>query len=220
MPPRITIAARSAPVEVVAGGVDGVTVDGGSIVTTDEGIEITGRSSRLRVGCPAGADVRIATASGKVTTTGPLGDVHITTRSGKVSVGEARRLEVRTMSGRVHVGACEGECRCVVTSGAVTIDRAGSVEVTSTSAKVEVGDVGDAAITVMSGAVVLGTRRNTAVKVRSMSGAVRVQVPADARPRTSLRAKVGKVRCECPTGDDGEIDVKTMSGLIEVTCRK
>jgi len=217
---RITITARSAAVDVTAGESDGVTVDGGSIEHTAEGAEIKGGSLRLRVGCPAGSDVRIATASGRVTTRGPLGDLHVATRSGRVTVEQADRVEVRTMSGRVDIGACEGECRCVVTSGAVHIDRAGSADVTSTSAKVEIGDVGDAAVTLMSGRVDLGTRRGTAVKVRTMSGAVRVRVPPDARPRTTLKARVGKVRCDCATGDDGEIDVKTVSGGIEVTCRK
>jgi DUF4097 and DUF4098 domain-containing protein YvlB len=217
---RITIAARSAAIEVDAGDADGVTVDGASFVTTPEGVEVHGRSSHVRVACPAGADVTVATASGRVAARGPLGEVHVSTRSGKVEVDVADRADIRTMSGSIRVGTVTGSCRCVAKSGRISIGAAGSVDVTSTSGSVEIGEVGDAEVTMMSGRVDLGTRRGTSVKVRTMSGTVRVRVPTDARPRTSLRAKVGKVQCDCPIGDDGEIDVKTLSGAIEVTCQQ
>jgi DUF4097 and DUF4098 domain-containing protein YvlB len=217
---RITIAARSAAIEVDAGAGDELRVDGASVVTTPEGIEVQGRSRHIQVGCPAGADLTIATASGRVVTRGPLGDVHVTTRSGRVDVEQAERAEIRTLSGSITIGRVAGECRCVVKSGRVHIGTAGRVDVNSTSGSVEIGEVGDAAITMLSGKVELATRRGTEVRVSAMSGAVRVQVPEDARPRTNLRAKVGKVRCDCAIGDDGEIDVKTMSGSIEVTCRR
>lgn len=123
------------------------------------------------------------------------------------------------MSGRIGVGTCAGHCRCVVTSGAIEIGAAGSVEIASTSGKVVARDVGDAQVSVMSGRVELGGRRGTAIRVRTMSGTVHIALPPDARPRTSLKSKVGRVRCECPSGDDGELDVKTMSGSIEVTCQ-
>jgi DUF4097 and DUF4098 domain-containing protein YvlB len=217
---RITIAARSAAIEVVAGASDELRVDGASFVTTPEGVEVQGRSRLIQVGCPAGSDLRIATASGRVTTHGPLGEVHVTTRSGRVEIEHAARAEIRTLSGSITIGRVDGDCRCVVKSGRVKVGAAGSVDVNSTSGTVQIGDVGDAAVTMLSGRVDLETHRGAAVKVQTMSGAVRVKVPEDARPRTNLRAKSGKVHCDCAIGDDGEIDVKTMSGSIEVTCRR
>lgn len=77
---RITIAARSAAIEVDAAPGEQLRVDGASFVTTPEGVEVQGRSRHIQIGCPAGSDLRIATASGRVTARGPLGDVHVSTR--------------------------------------------------------------------------------------------------------------------------------------------
>jgi hypothetical protein len=46
-----------------------------------------------------------------------------------------------------------------------------------------------------------------------------VSVPRGARPATRLKALSGDVQCQCPAGDDGEINVKTLSGNIQVVER-
>jgi DUF4097 and DUF4098 domain-containing protein YvlB len=77
---------------------------------------------------------------------------------------------------------------------------------------------GSAKVQSASGKVELGMRGKGDVAVQTVSGAVKVEVPADVRPATKLRSLSGKLRSDCDEGNDCEIAVQSLSGKIEVTC--
>jgi DUF4097 and DUF4098 domain-containing protein YvlB len=220
---RLSVANRSGRVRIEARSGEGFSARGGDLVAEADGtMRVSGGhggSSSVEVVCPAGTDVIVGTASGSVELVGPLGDVRVTTASGRITIEQARRVDLRTASGTIEIGECTGECRVVTKSSKVAVGNAGSLDCSAMSGRVVVGDVEDAIVRTMSGRVKLGTRGSGRVEVRTLSGKVDVAVPQERRPATSLRSLSGRVRCDCDRGSDGEISVATTSGAINVTCR-
>jgi DUF4097 and DUF4098 domain-containing protein YvlB len=219
---RLNIATRSGRVRVEGREGAGLGVQGGNVEHDDGTVRITagiGGSNAVEVVCPAGSDVIVGTASGSVELVGSLGDVRVTTASGRIAIDDAQRVDVRTASGKIEIGRCRGECRVVTKSSRVRVGNAGTLDCSAVSGRIEVGGVDDANVRTVSGRVEMGTTSQGRVEVRSVSGKVDLAVPRDRRPATRLSSISGRVRCECASGDDGEIDVATTSGTINVTCK-
>jgi DUF4097 and DUF4098 domain-containing protein YvlB len=215
---RLSVSSRSGRVVVRAERGARLSVDGGRVEESEGTTHVRGRGA-VSIRCPEGTDLMVGAVSGRVECHGRFGSVSVTTASGRVDIEAAESIDVRTLSGRIDIDHCSGHCRAVAKSGRITIGRAESVEASSFSGRIDVGATGDADLRAVSGRVELATDRGTNVKVRSMSGEVRVSVPDGATPATRLKARVGSVRCECEPGDDGSIDVETIAGSIRVTCR-
>jgi DUF4097 and DUF4098 domain-containing protein YvlB len=217
-PLRLKVSTRKGTVRIVPAPDAALYVEGGSVVGEYEGVKDIRRaegSNAIVVHCPTGTDITIGTASGSVETEGELGAVRIATVSGKVRVADAARVDVRTKSGSVKIGNVAGDCRVIVTSGKIHIARAQR----ATIAGVIVMDgVEGADVKTVSGKVIIGTTGHGHVNVRTVSGVVEVTVPHDVQPLTRLKSISGRIRCDCPTGQDGEIAVKSVSGTIRVSC--
>lgn len=222
VPLRLHVSSRSGHVRILARDVAGVEVKGADVEHDADGsVRIHARrfgSQGVEVRCPTGSDLIVGIESGSVETRGELGDVRVTARSGRVEIESARHVDVRTTSGAVHVGRCVGECRVVSTSSRVRVGAAGRFDCSSTSGRIEANDVGDALVRTMSGRIAVSTRADGRIEVRTLSGAVEIEVPRDRRPALTLKSMSGRVRCECEQGDDGEVHVATGSGAIRVTC--
>jgi DUF4097 and DUF4098 domain-containing protein YvlB len=177
------------------------------------------RGSELEVTCPAGTDLTISTDSGNVDVRGDAGSVKVITKSGSVSIERATAVNARGASGRVEVGACVGECHVVFASSNVTVGEAGRAVIATVSGNIDVDETDDAEVKTVSGNISLGARGGGTMAARSISGSVEVSVPDGSRPLTRLKAGTGRVRCEPPPGDDGEVRIKSVSGSISVTCR-
>jgi DUF4097 and DUF4098 domain-containing protein YvlB len=220
---RLNITSRSGRVHVRAEPGAALEVDGGSATTEPDGsvrIEAARHgSSRLSVRCPTGSDVVVGAASGRVELEGTFGDVRVATRSSRIEVDHAARVDARSTSGSVRIGACDGDCRVVVRSGSARVGRAGSVEVSGLSGSIEAASTGRAQVRSVSGRVQLATEGAGDVEVRTVSASVDIEVDPERRPAARLRSLSGSVRCDCPPGDDGRIDVETTSGSIRVRCR-
>ena len=209
----IHVVARAEAPLSVAGGVTTVLANGDNEITPSIG------SSVVEVECPAGTNVTIATLSGRVALAGPLGQVRVATRSGRVDVDTAEGVEVRSATGGVHLGACSGHCSIVVKSAKVVIDKALSAAVSSMSGRVELAGGTDAKVQTISGAVKIAAAAGSSIKAQSVSGSIDVSVPTGTNPHATLASIGGKVRNACPEGDDGLIEVRTVSGAISVTGR-
>jgi DUF4097 and DUF4098 domain-containing protein YvlB len=220
---QLNVSTRSGRVRVEAREGDGLEVKGAELATDADGsVHITGAkhgSLSVEVSCPEGTDVIIGTESGNIELVGRLGDVRVTTRSGRIAVEQAAHIDLRTASGAIEIGDCTGECRVVTKSSRVRIGNAHTLDCSVMSGRVKIGDVEHAVVRTVSGRVDVGTRGSGRVEVRTLSGAVDVAVPSQRRPATILKSLSGRVRCECETGGDGEIDVATTSGAINVKCR-
>ena len=191
------------------------TVDTASNEVTVDG----GDSGRVAIRCPEGSHVVVGAASGRVVLEGVFGDVRVTTSSGRVEIGSAASVDVRSASGGVAVDECTGECRCVSKSGRIEVGRAGALVADSASGRVVAEHVGGAVVHTGTGRVRVGVDASAPVVVRSVSGAVEIDLPRGRAPQARLVSTSGRIQSECSSGADGEIDVETVSGRIDVRCR-
>jgi DUF4097 and DUF4098 domain-containing protein YvlB len=216
---RVNISTRSGRVRVDVRDSDGVEVRAGTVRTEADGSLTVGSgpgSAGVDLGCPAGTDLIVGTASGAVEIRGDVGAVRVTTASGRIDIERARDVDVRTASGLIKIGACTGGCRIVSKSSRVRIGTAQRLDLAVTSGRVEVGEVEDATVRTVSGRVEMTTRETGTVDVRSVSGRIEIAVPRSRRPALRLKSLSGRVRRECDQGVDGEISVATTSGTITV----
>lgn len=220
-PDSVHISTRSGDVRVLAEEGAELSVEGGTIERHDDGtihVHRAPTSSTIEVRCAAGTDVTVGTVSGKIELLGSLGAVRVASVSGKIRVVEATRVDVRTKSGKIDIGTCSDECRIMTKSASVHVGSAGRAMVAAISGVVLLENVSAAEVKTVSGKVLLAVAPNAGrVSVHTVSGKVEVRVPAETRPATRLRSISGKIQCDCTTGDDGEIAVKSVSGAIRVS---
>jgi DUF4097 and DUF4098 domain-containing protein YvlB len=217
--PTLSVTTRSGRITVIGEDRSDIQIDRGAPDVTREGdrVVVDGGSSRVDVRCPAGTDLIVGTGSGKVELQGRLGDVRITTGSGRIDVEQVERLDARTGSGKVSVGQCGGTCKCQTGSGSIRVGEAGDAELATGSGRITADLVDAAAVKAGSGSVDVGLRAAGKVGVLAHSGSVTVKVPSGLRPTTHLKARSGHVVCDCEEGNDGEISVTTNSGSISIT---
>jgi DUF4097 and DUF4098 domain-containing protein YvlB len=218
-PLKITTRSGNVRVNAVTNG-ELVVVNGTSEQLENGTIHIRRESgnSVIEVQCAPNTDVTVGTKSGRVELSGAMGAVRIATVSGRISVETVARVDVRTKSGKVEIDNCAGECRVMTTSSSVHIGRAGRATVAVVSGTVLLEHVDAAEVKSISGKVLLATGGRERVSVHTVSGKVEVRVPSSVRPATRLRSINGRIRDECPPGDDCEIAVMSVSGAIHVSC--
>lgn len=187
----------------------------------DDGIvEVRPRkaSSSVRVAVPLGSDVTIGTVSGNVELVGTLGAVRVTSASGSIEVERVDSADLRTVSGGVFVERCAGMCRVSNKSGKVVVGEAGDVEISSVSGSVRIEARSVVDVRTVSGKVDVHSGAGGPVRVRTVSGSIEVALPSGVRPNVRLGG-LGKVRRHYEEGDDVEVDVRTVSGKIEIAAR-
>ena len=189
-----------------------------------------GRSPQVgvKIVCPVGAEVDCTSASADVSTKGRLGEVEVKTASGDVSVEQVAGLRVQSASGDVRAGLVEGEARIQTVSGDVRLGSvAGSAEATLVSGDLAI----DEAQSDLSGKTVSGDQRIGAIsegqiKLQSVSGDVRLGVRPDTRLRIDATSTSGDISSEFdvkdqpsegPSGSEARLQIKTVSGDVEIT---
>ena len=217
---------RSGHVEVHAEERDDVVIELGAPSEHRIESDATGRiklpsarggTATLVLRTPTGSDVVVGTISGNVKLQGQLGAVRVTTVSGSIEVDRAEALDARSVAGNIDVDRCSGQCRLQTKSGRAVCNSAASAQVSTISGLIKLGETaGSVSAQSASGKIEVDMRSAGDVKVRTMSGPVRVAVPRGVRPSTSLRSLSGRPRSECEEGNDCEIRVQSLSGRIEV----
>ncbi|TML05989.1 MAG: DUF4097 domain-containing protein [Actinobacteria bacterium] len=148
---------------------------------------------RLRVTCPAGAELDVRTKSADLKARGDYADVDVKTASGDVSVEHAADVAIKTASGDSHFD---------------TVD--GSLDVKSASGDLHVGSVaGDSNIQLVSGDVYI-RENNDSISANTVSGDQRYE--AVVKGRLELRAISGDVSVGIRRGSRVFIDANTVSG--------
>src|SRR3954451_24179529 len=141
-PLRLNVSTRSGRVRVEAREGAGLRVEGANIEQDADGTTritaATGGSQSVDIVCPAETDVIVGTASGRIELVGPLGDVRVTTASGKITIEHARSVDIRTASGSIEIGECTGECRVVTKSSKVWVGDVGNLDCSAVSGRIEV----------------------------------------------------------------------------------
>lgn len=176
-----------------------------------------GGTERVEVRCPEGMNVLVGAGTGRVELEGKFGDVKVVTATGRISIDTATRVDARSVSGSISIEHCIRGCRVSSKGGKVKIKRSGAAKVSTGSGRVVIERIdGLASIKTVTGRVEVGASGGDNVTVKTMSGSVRVEVPSDLKPSTSLRSARSKTRCDCEEGDDFEIDIASVAGSIEV----
>jgi DUF4097 and DUF4098 domain-containing protein YvlB len=221
MPERLSLTVTTASGSVLITGENrsDIVVEGGKAAVEESAGEfvVQAKSSSLEVRCPAGTDVRVGTASGRVELRGRLGDARVTTKSSSIRVEEVEALELRTASGSINVGSCAGYCRLQTASGSVKVADAGNLDISAKSGSIKVERAAGGRVHGVSGSIHVGATGERDLDVRLISGSVKVTLPDDVRPRLRLRSVSGSARCDCEEGDDCCIDVSSVSGSIQVS---
>ncbi len=148
---------------------------------------------RLRISCPAGAELDAKTKSADLEAHGELGDVDFKTASGDLSLETVREAHVKTASGDVHVETVSGVLDVKTVSGDVYVS--------------SVRD--DANFQTVSGDVFVHDAGGS-ISASSVSGDQRFEAVVDGR--VDLRAVSGDLGVGVRRGSRVFIDANTVSG--------
>ncbi|HXK34415.1 MAG TPA: DUF4097 family beta strand repeat-containing protein [Dehalococcoidia bacterium] len=219
----LRLQSRSGAVEVIAEPREDVEVEGHDVESL---LDAGGSTLRIRAGrghkkmlvrCPRGTDVVVGTMSGGVRLAGDFGRVSVTTMSGSIEVDEAEEVDARCGPGEIRIGRCAGHCRLSTASGSIEAREVGSCAVQTLSGGVRIGMVnGKLRARTVSGRIEATTRGGGPVQVQSVSGRVRIGLPAGVAVSPRFKTISGKVRSAFPKGDDIVVEGMTVSGSIEL----
>ena len=222
MPTRVRLHAVSGTIVVSAEERDDVGIGPDAVreVGDDGTIEVHGKkkSSPLHVSVPVGSDVTVGTVSGDIELIGVLGSVRVTSTSGSIEVDWAETADLRTTSGRVVVGKCSGMCRVSNKSGKVVVNDVGEGAISSVSGSVHIDAKSLVEVRTVSGKVDVQSGAGGPVRVHTVSGSIEVGLPPGVKPNVRLGGR-GKVRNDYEPGDDVQVEVRTVSGQIAIAAR-
>jgi hypothetical protein len=182
----------------------------------------------IRIRCPEGTDLDCTTASADVDASRRLGNVELKTASGDMVVEHVTGLRVQSASGDVRAATVDGEARIQTVSGDV---RLGTVTGPVTATLVSGDFTIDDAQTDLSAKTVSGDQRIDAIRqgkitLQAVSGDVRIGVRPGTRLHIDANSVSGDVSSEldvkdapseAPSGSEAQLQVKTVSGDIEIT---
>jgi DUF4097 and DUF4098 domain-containing protein YvlB len=122
--------------DVTIGGMN-IQVGNGGVLIDGDGYSVFQGGGRTTVGprvsvsavLPAGSNVRFASASGDLRTSGELGHVNVSTAAGDVWIDPVRTAEVSTAAGDVRIGHVAGSARIRTATGDVEVFGADGAEV-------------------------------------------------------------------------------------------
>ncbi|MFQ5382046.1 MAG: DUF4097 domain-containing protein [Dehalococcoidia bacterium] len=218
---ELNLRTASGAISVQAEARDDLLVTVGVVKDSGDGrIQIRGKkpgAGKIVIRCPIGTDLSIGTASGRVELLGSYGRVNVTSASSTITLDRAEETDLRSASGAIKVGRCEGRCRVMTKSSRITVGFAGSLDISTVSGRVTVlGADGPLRVHSVSGRLDIGCLRAVDANVKTMSAPVTLRLPGDVRPDAVLKAVSGKTSCDCPRGSDCTLEVRTVSGRIEV----
>ena len=155
-----------------------------------------GREWRLRVTCPAGAELKTSTAAANLT-----------------ARGRYSAADVKTASGDVTIDVIDGDARIKSVSGDVAIESVGGdLDLKTVSGDVEVGHVGgNTTARTVSGDLRLRDTESS-VTANSVSGDVRLQVASGDVGLTSVS---GDMEVAIRRGSRVYIDANSVSGELD-----
>ena len=155
---------------------------------------IRSRSVRVIAQVPHGCDVEVRTASGSIELRGALGAVRARTASGDVDAEHVGRLEAHTASGSARVKSSDGDASFNTASGSISIGRvdgrmtaslaSGNLRAERAGGNVDVGTA--------SGDVTIGRCDGDEIFVKTVSGDIRLGLPAGIRVEPEITTLSGR----------------------------
>lgn len=181
----------------------------------------------IRIRCPEGAELDLATASADLTVSGRLGAVSAKSASGDAALEQVAELRFQTASGDLRATVVDGDVRVQTVSGDVRVDRVvGSLTTTLVSGDLAVDDArSDVEAKSVSGDLRVGAIQQGRIKLQSVSGDVRLGVRPGTRLHLDVSSTSGDISSEfdvsdrpsdLATGLEARLQLKTVSGDVEV----
>lgn len=173
----------------------------------------------LRVRVPAGQEVSIYLAVGKVAVANVNGKLFIDAHSAPVTATGGRgELDIDVGSGSVRVSRMEGELTIDTGSGGVEVSqfRGGALSVDTGSGAVTGSglDATELSIETGSGDIRLTALSSPPASLETGSGAVTAELRADVRSLT-VETGSGDISIQAPASLGAEVEIETASGDIE-----
>ncbi len=162
---------------------------------------------------PSASAAKLALGSGKIETSGQLGDVEAAAGSGTIRLAETAEARAHTGSGAISIGSATGSVDVKTGSGEVTIGSiGGDARVTTASGNANIGEcAGAASIKTASGSLEVG-EAGESVKAFSASGNIEVR-RAD-HGRISAKTVSGRVSVGVARDTAAWLDIHTLSGRV------
>lgn len=185
---------------------------------------------RLRISCPARAELDVRTKSADLQARGEYGSVDFKTASGDASVETARDVDVKTASGDVHFDRVEGSLDIKTVSGDAHVGSvAGNANFHCVSGDVYVGDAGGSIVaTSVSGDQRYEAVVNGRLELRAVSGDIGVGIRRGSRVfidantvsgSTSSEFELADTPAQAAPAEDAplvEVYAKTVSGDVRL----
>jgi len=190
----------------VDGKTDNLNVDKrGSTVTIshDRSGFLGGGRYQITLDVPPGCEVSVSVASADIQSKAHLGLLEVNSASGDVRVTSVDELSAKTASGDVH-GDVVGRCSFVSASGDIRIAKVeGKFEASTASGDVYVDEAGDD-ITSSTLSGDLGVKRFSGenLRVKAVSGSVRVGIPAGTAVNLDATTRSGDIRLPEPEANN------------------
>jgi DUF4097 and DUF4098 domain-containing protein YvlB len=215
---RLRITVTSGTVRVVGEDRDDLAVEGAVVTGQEPDLELHGTSGEVTARLPTTTAVVLGSLSGKVQLEGRVGAVSVTTTSAAVRAEDVASIDARSTSGKLRVGNCRGDLRMKTKSSSVVVGRVdGEVVAATVSGRITIDDArGPVAVKTVSGTVEITVDGSALVRMETISGKLRVHVPAGVRPDVRVQSVSGKARIDVEQGDDVVLMLRTVSGSIEV----
>ncbi len=181
----------------------------------------------IRIRCPENSELDLATASADLTVTGRLGEVQVKSASGDASVDHVAGLRFHSASGDLRASLVDGAARVQTVSGDVRLGSVrGAVSATLVSGDFAIEDAqADVEAKTVSGDQRVDAVREGRIKLQSVSGDVRLGVRPGTRLRIDATSTSGDISSEFdvkdrpseePTGAEATLQIKTVSGDVEI----
>ena len=193
-------------------------------------IRIGSPEMRLRISCPAGAELDVRTKSADLEARGNYGAADVKTASGDVNVEHTGGAQVKTASGDVHFETVDGYFDVKTASGDVYVDSvAHDSNIQLVSGDIHIGEAGGSiSANTVSGDQRIGAVVEGRVELRTVSGDVGVGIRRGSRVFIDANTVSGSTSSEfdltdapqsvAPSADSPLVEVyaKTVSGDVRI----
>lgn len=184
---------------------------------------LSARTAKVVVTVPEGTDVSAETASAKVECEGRLGNVETKTASGDVALDHVESAIVKTASGDVGVERVDRDIKVASASGDARVDHCDRGVFSSASGDIRVESATDSInASTASGDLVVGQFVGGRLSFKSMSGDLRIGIPAGTKLDLDVSLLSGKLNLPKkgstppPTERQMRIKAKLVSGDMTI----
>lgn len=157
----------------------------------------------FEVVAPSGSDIEVHNVDGAVIAEGFDGKIDLSTVDGSLTARQCSgSLAARTVDGALDLKNVRGDVSARTTDGKIIVDGAFRIlEVQSTDGSIDV-------------AVEPDSKMDGSWSIRSVDGAIRIELPSNFNADLEARTGDGHIRCDYPVTISGNPDKHRLSGRI------